>query len=236
MITVYVIIMNKSKLGTIVVLLFAAIILSGCTGILSDTEVNFSSSPATLNNSTMNDSGYEKINQTTIKSSDNISFQDFEKEISITNHLTVYETNFDRQSSEEPNYNQEVQNSGSRTYLFTTPVINVSGQNINPVADFTNREMIEFFFPQYMQTYSESDTIKISSESSSNVDIFDKKANKSTYEVSSSRHTWTIVQTVEITKTVHEGDSVIVLRVTPNGPEESGSISFQRLLNGIKHT
>jgi hypothetical protein len=115
------------------------IMSAGCSSILSGQTTEFDASPASVNEETVESTGYQGGNTTTEKIQRNVSVAGQNRTIKITNHITQYSRSGTQSQGDIEISIPEV----SRFIIISTPGAETAGQTLNPAASWDNRRIVD---------------------------------------------------------------------------------------------
>ncbi|WP_232702101.1 DUF6517 family protein [Halobacterium wangiae] len=206
---------------TAVVVAFAALVAtSGCLGILSG-PLEFSASEATVGDDALAETGYEEAEVTSSEVTRTFSAAGQSKNVSVTNHVAMYERTVDVLGIGE-----------QRAAVFSTfasPEVSVLGQTFNPIKDYSNRELAELAQQQY-------DSLSIGDEvGTRTVTVLEESAEVSKFEGTATLQGGPSVDVyVHVTKVKHDGDFVVAVGIYPQQLDDEQA-HVDALLAGIEH-
>lgn len=116
------------------------LVTSGCMGILDSGTLEFSSEPAETRSVDLTNSGYSSVQSNSVTVERTFSAGGQERTVELTNHLRTYE----REASSAGS-GQQV----SHIALFTTPTVEIGDHALNPVADWSDEEVVNRVAQRY---------------------------------------------------------------------------------------
>lgn len=206
---------------TLGVLLFALLVAtSGCVDLVMGNTPTFESSEANVSDEALEESGYQLSESDTQNVTRNVSAAGQERTVRVTNHVTQ----FNRSMSLGPLGDQEL----GRFVVFTTPAVEMFGQTMSPVEDWSERRVLEEVATEYAEiediSHEDNRTMTILGEERS-VEVFTGTTTVGGNDVDVYIH---------VTKFRHEDDYVIALGVHPQQlPDEQDRLDL--LFQGIEH-
>lgn len=206
---------------TAVVVAFAALVAtSGCLGIL-DGPVEFSASPATVSDGTLEETGYEEEGVESSEVTRTYSAAGQSKNVTVTNRVAMYERNVDLPGIGEQR--------AAVFSAFASPEVNVLGQTFNPLADYSNRELAELAQEQYS-------SLSIGSEvATRSVTVLGESTEVSKFEGTADLAAGQSVDVyVHVTKVKHDGDFVVCVAIYPQ-QLDGEQANVDALLRGVEH-
>lgn len=112
---------------------------AGCSSVLTGQTTEFEASPASVNDSVVESTGYQGGNTTTQTIERNVSVAGQNRTIRVTNHITQYRRGGDLGQGELNLSVPEV----SRFIIISTPGAKTAGQTLNPAASWDNRRIVD---------------------------------------------------------------------------------------------
>lgn len=202
------------------VALAALLATSGCSGLLGG-PVTFSASPATVNDNALNQTDYslESIDNQTV--SRNVSAAGETKEVEVTNVVANYHRTVDLGPLGE--------REAAVFTAFSSPQIDVLGQQFNPLENYDNHDLVMLLQSQYesvsdIQNVSSSERTVLGQQT-----VVSKYSAQATFEDGSSTDVYIV-----LTKVKHGDDYVVGVGVYPQQLDgEDQRIST--LLDGLQH-
>lgn len=209
------------KRRTIVsVALAALLVTSGCSALSG--PVTFAASPATVSDSALNETGYsvESIQNQTV--SRNFSAAGQTKEVEVTNVIANYHRTVD--------LGLLGQREAAAFTAFSTPQIDVLGQQFNPLSRYDNHDLVMLMQSQYqsisnIQNVSSHERTVLGQQTT-----VSKYSAKATFQDGSSTEVYII-----LTKVKHGSDYVVAAAIYPqqlDGEDEK----ISTLLSGLQHS
>ncbi|WP_254271680.1 DUF6517 family protein [Haloarcula marina] len=196
------------------------VVSSGCLGLVTGDEVAFEASPATVDDSTLADSGYELSNTTEQNITRRVSVLGQERTIRLENHITQYRRGVDL----GPLGTLEL----SRVVVFSTPSATVAGQDLNPATTWSNRRVIEEIAAR---TGSVSD---VQFERNRSVEVLGEPRDVSVFSGTTRVQGQEIDVRIHVTSFEHEGDVIVLLAVHPDLVSEQERVDT--MFRGVEHS
>lgn len=206
---------------TLGIVLFALLVTtSGCVDLVMGNTPTFESSEANVSEDALEESGYQPSESDTQNVTRNVSAAGQERTVRVTNHVTQY----NRSMSLGPLGEQEL----GRFVVFTTPAVEIVGQTMNPVADWSERRVLDEVATEYAElddiSHVDSRTVSVLG-SDRTVEKFSGVTTVGDNEIDVYIH---------VTKFRHEGDFVVAIGVHPQQlPEEQDRQDV--MLGGVEH-
>lgn len=205
----------------VAVALAALLVTSGCIGFLTGSEaLEFSAESATVSDAALADSGYEEANVTGEEVNETFSAAGQERRVRVTNWLAQYERAVDLGPLGE-----------KRAAVFvalSTPKVEVLGRTFNPLADTSNRDLLQRLQSRYsgLRVGDRVDSRNVTALGAQRtVDTFEGQATFAGVDVDVYVH---------VTKFEHDGDIVAAIAIHPqqlDGERET----VDDLLAGLEH-
>lgn len=192
--------------------------LAGC-GMLTG-DLSYAASPATVDDATLEDTGYEEANVAEQEVTREFSAAGQSRNVTVTNHVAMYERSVDVPVVGE----QRAAVFGA----FTSPEVSVLGQSFNPIEDYDNRKLAGLAQRQY-SGLTVGDEVGTRS-----VTVLGESANVTTFDGEASIGGTSVDVYVHVTKVKHDGDFVVAVAVYPqalDGEQET----VDDLLAGLDH-
>ncbi|WP_416839852.1 DUF6517 family protein [Haloferax sp. DFSO52] len=203
-------------------LAFAALVLtSGCLGVLTgDESLTFESEPAATDATVASNAGYETNGTQTFEVNRTFNVAGQEPRVVASNHITTYEKKIDLGFFE------------AKLGVFSvisTPAVDVAGETLNPIGDYSNDQLIGLVKSQYRGL---TDVEQVNSR---NVQILGEQANVTKYSAKATFANDRQVDVyVHVTKVRHNEDFIVSIGVYPqqlSGEEDS----ILEMMRSIEH-
>jgi predicted small lipoprotein YifL len=198
--------------------LAALVALAGC-GMLTG-DLSYSASPATVDDPTLEDTGYEEANVTEQEVTREFSAAGQTRNVTVTNHVAMYERSVD-----VPVVGQQ---RAAVFGAFATPQVDVLGESFNPVDDYSDRELAALAQQQY-SGLTVGDAV-----GTRNVSVLGEPANVTKFDGQASIGGSTIDVYVHVTKVKHDGDFVVAVAIYPQAMDDEQE-TVDELLGGLQH-
>lgn len=209
---------RRTTLGLVLFTLLVA--TSGCVDLVMGNTPTFESSEANVSEEALEESGYQPSHSDTQNVTRNVSAAGQERTVRVTNHVTQY----NRSMSLGPLGEQEL----GRFVVFTTPAVEMVGQTMNPVADWSERRVLD----EVATEYAELDDI--SHVDSRTVSVLGSERTVEKFSGVTTVGDDEIDVYIHVTKFRHEDDFVVAIGVHPQQlPEEQDRQDV--LMGGIEH-
>lgn len=194
--------------------------LAGCGFITGSEPLTFSASPATASDAAASETGYEYQGVTAQNVTRNFTVADQTRQVSVTNQLARYEREIDLGPL------------GSlRAGVFATyasPQVEVAGEAFNPIADLSERQLLERANSQYSGV-SVGDRV-----GSQNVTALGQSTAVEKFEGTASIDGIEVDVYIHATKLEHEGDFVVAVGIYPQRIDDEDAILT--LIESLEHS
>ncbi|PSQ56906.1 hypothetical protein BRD18_08245 [Halobacteriales archaeon SW_7_71_33] len=196
-------------------------VLPGCGFITGDEPARFAAEPATVSDTARSDANYEERSVSEEVRTREFSAGGESRSVEVTNQLARYERRVDLGPL------------GSvRAAVFTaltSPAVEVLGETFNPLADLSEREIIDRFDSEY-ESVSVDDRV-----GRRDAQVLGQATTVEKYDGTAEIAGGTVDVYVHVTKLRHMDDFVVVVAVYPQRLSDEESNVF-RLLSGLQHT
>jgi hypothetical protein len=195
-------------------------LLAGCGFLTGSEALTFSASPATASDASLSETGYEEQNVTEQRVTRNVSAAGQTRQVNVTNQQAKYERAVDL----GPLGSQRA----AVFVTFASPEVSVAGRTFNPIADMSEREILQEFDSQY-------EGITVGSQvESRNVSTLGQSTELKQFDGTATLAGTELDVTIQTAKFQHEGDYVVAVGIYPQllDGEESNVVL---LLEGLEH-
>lgn len=209
--------MSDDRRGLLALGLGVLLVTAGCSFLQG--PVTFEANQSTVTQEARQNTGYEevRIEQQTITRS--YGSGEASKEVKVVNVLAEYK----RQVSLGP-----LSGELARFSVFTTPAVEVAGQQFNPVGDMSNAELALLVQKKY------GTITNVRLQDNRTVQLVGEQATVSKFTADATTVAGKQVDVyLHIGQTYHEGDYVIVIAVYPQQLQEQDNVD--RLARGVVH-
>lgn len=193
------------------------LVSSGCSFL--EGPVTFEANQSTVAEEARQDTGYEEVrveDQTVVRS---FGAANVSQEVRVVNKLAEYKRQVDL---------AVLTGELARFSVFTSPSVEVAGQQFNPVSDMTNAELAELVQEEY-GTVSD-----VSLEGNRTVELVGRQATVSRFTARAETVAGQSVDVyLHIGQAAHENDYVVVIAVYPRQLDEQAAVD--RLIGGVRH-
>jgi len=209
--------MSRRLLPVAVALLF---VTSGCVGLITGETVTFAAEPATVSDSTLDETGYELQNASQRNVSESVTVAGQERTLRLTNEWRQYTRSGTILGVEVVEI--------SRFVVLSTPTAEVAGQDLNPAADWSNRRVIS---EMRDRTGLVPD---LEAEGNRTVQALGESRRVSTYTGTAQVLGQPVDVRVHVASFTHEGDVVVAVAVHPEDLDETDTVDA--LFSGLQHS
>lgn len=193
--------------------------LSGCTQLASgDGPITREASPAEISSDALDETGHELQEEREETVSREFEVGGETRQVEATNYATVYTKTIGDTSTE-----------GSLFALVSTPAFKVAGQSFNPVADFTNQEILEFVAGEFGEV-SVNESV-----SETTVTVLGTETTVTKFDAEAAFNGERIPVYVHVTSVENEGDIIIGAGAYPQELEGQEEANITQLYGGISH-
>lgn len=195
--------------------------VAGCTGLLLEEETAFVASEANVSEAddlayTHNATEWQNVTRS-------VEAAGQEREVTVSNRADVF-------------VNRSADGSQAATVtVVSSPQVNVAGQELNPVAEWSQRDALEQFAGQFGPYENITD---IEERETRQVQLLGKGADMRVFNATLERDTGTTNDVVvSVVKVKHEGDYVVAIAVRGIDDDEQGATASdtEALLRRVEH-
>ncbi|WP_248896869.1 DUF6517 family protein [Haloplanus halobius] len=193
---------------------------AGCGFITGSESLSFSASPATVTDQAISETGYEEVTVTDQVVTREFSVAGQTREVEVTNQLAQYE----RQVDLGPLGSERA----AVFVAFTSPQVEIATESFNPIADMSEREVLQQFESQY-ESISVGDAV-----GERTVTIVDQSATVTKFEGTATLAGAEVDVYLHAATVQHESDYVVTVAIYPQqlSDEEENVVT---LLEGLEH-
>ncbi|PSQ41098.1 hypothetical protein BRD10_00970 [Halobacteriales archaeon SW_12_71_31] len=195
--------------------------LPGCGFITGEEPARFAAEPATVSQGARSETDYEERSVSERVVTREFSAGGESRSVEVTNQLARYERRLDL----GPLGSQRA----AAFPVLASPEVEVLGEVFNPIADLSEREILDRFDSEY-ENLSVGEMV-----GSRTVTVLDTETEVEKYEGTADLAGSVVDVFVHVTKVQHEGDFVVVVAVYPQRFPDEESAVFT-LLSGLQHT
>jgi hypothetical protein len=210
---------NRRILATL--LLAGLIVTSGCTQLLGSGPAEFEAESAVVSESVAAEHDYQLNNTREVELTRTLSVAGQEKEVVVTNEVATYEKSLDLGVL------------GSQKLgvvaAFASPQVEVAGQAMNPIGDWSNRKLVR----EIGSRYDAVSNVEPTGEGQ-NVTVLGTDTEVATFEGSTTVQGQQIDVTIHVTKFAHDGDYVAVVGAYPSQFDDQGSAVLE-MIRAVEH-
>jgi len=193
---------------------------AGCGFITGSEALTFNASPATVSNQAISETGYEETTVTEQVITRNFSAAGQTRQVEVTNQLAQYE----RQVDLGPLGSKRA----AVFVAFTSPEVKVATETFNPIAELSEREILQQFESQY-------ESISVGSQvDNQSVAVLGQSTAVKKFEGTASLGGTQVDVYIHATRVKHEGDFIVAVAIYPQRLD-SEEQKIVTLLEGLEH-
>jgi len=206
----------------IVLLLAAAAVATtaGCGFITGSEALQVDAQPATVEDATLSETGYEAASVTNQTVSREFTVAGQTRQVNVTNSLAQYDRSVDLGPLGEQR--------GAVFATFASPQVDVLGQSFNPISDMSNEELLSEFGSQY-GGLSVGEQVDNRTHT-----VLGTQTGVEKYDGTAELGGTTVDVYVHVTTVKHDGDYVVSLAIYPQELSGEQERVFT-MLDGIEH-
>lgn len=206
--------------GAAVAVLCLALVSTGCVGFLTGSDsLSFAANATAVDESALEEADYQQYRSDSQVRTENFSVAGQTREVEVTNEIRGYNRSLD--------LGPLGQRDLARFITYTTPAVEIAGQTFNPVADWSNRQIVRRLSSSY------DDVSDVQFEENRTVAALGDARTVSTFSGESTVAGQDVDVSIHVTKFRHGDDFVIAVAVHPQRIDEEGRIDT--LLRGLEH-
>lgn len=192
--------MTSTRRTVAVVAVATLLIGSGCLGLLSGDQ-SFEATPATTDNATADEYGYEFQGTQKQEVTRQFSAAGETRNVTAVNYITTYERTLPLGTTDAK---------AGVFALISTPQVEVLGETFNPVGDMSNAELVDLVQDNY-----ESLSVDNGTETTREAELLGQTTDVSRFEGAASIAGQDVDVYVHVTRVRHEGDFVVAVAIYP---------------------
>ena len=170
--------------------------LSGCLSSTLNTVTSLASTPASVEQSVLDDTGYQLVGVDEIETEEDVEAAGLSDTIVVTSHLTEYEKSVGLEGFAEQ--------ATAMFSVLSTPKIEIAGRTFNPVADMSSEELVELI----ADNYDEIDDLEQQADES--LTVLDQSVTKTQFVAEASLDGMPIDLNIHVSEAVERGDDLLV--------------------------
>jgi len=172
------------------------IALSGCLSSTLNSVTSMESTPASVDQSVLDATGYELVGTEEIVNEEDVDVAGISDTIVVTSHLTEYEKPVGLEGfAEQPT---------AMFSILSTPKISIAGRTFNPVAEMSSAELVELI----ADNYDEIDNLE--HETDETVTILEQSVDKARFAADASFDGLPIELNIHVTEAAERNDDLLV--------------------------
>ncbi|MFB6178714.1 MAG: DUF6517 family protein [Halorientalis sp.] len=199
-----------------------ATVLAGCGFLLGSNSLVFSSSKATVSDDAVSATGYHETNVSTKNVTKQFSAAGQTRNVTVVNYLAKYERRVELGPFET--------NKRAAVFaVFASPEVKVADQTLNPIKDYSERDILQQFDSQYsgIDVGKKVDTKTVSA--------LGKNRSVSKFNGTAKLAGQDVDVYIQASKFKHEGDFIAVVAIYPqDAPNEEDKVTT--LFGGLSHS
>jgi len=194
--------------------------LSGCLSSTLNTVTSLESTPASVEQTILETTGYQLVGTETIVTEEDIEAVGISETIVVTSHLTEYEKSVGIEGlGEQPT---------AMFSILSTPKIAIAGRTFNPVAELSSQELVELI----ADNYDEIDNLE--HEADETVTVLDQSVEKARFVAEASLSGVGLELNIHVTEAAERGDDLVVaIGVYPRLLESEEESNVRELTEAI---
>lgn len=212
--------MQRQTLAAVALAL--ALTTAGCGFLLGSEALVFSASEATVSDSAVSETGYEETSVSEKNVTREFSAAGQTREVTVVNHLSRYERTVDLLMF-------DTSQRAAVFAVFASPEVEVAEQTFNPIADLSEREILERFDSQYSG-------ISVGQQvGARNVSALGSERNLSKFDGTATLAGEEVDVYIHATKFKHESDFIAAVAIYPQRIDDEED-KVVTLLEGLEHS
>jgi len=209
--------------GVALVVVLAILASAGCVDVVLGDDLVLEAEPAGVDQSALESTAFQPAGTDALQLDETVTVAGQERVVRATNHLATYERPVDLPSVEQQ---------GGAFVVVSTPDYAIAGRSANPVADMSNRELVDRFRGQLEDQLGELRDVREVDERTE--PVLGGAATVTTYAADTEFEGETITVNVHVTKVAHEDDVIVALGVHPEALQQQAPEIFS-LMRGVEH-
>lgn len=174
----------------------AAVALSGCLRTALNSVTSLESTPASVDQTVLNETGYQLVGTEAVVNEEEIEAAGISDTIVVTSHLTEYEKSVGLEEfAKQPT---------AMFSVLSTPKLSLAGRTFNPVAEMSSSALVELI----ADSYGSIDNLE--HEADETVTILDQSVEKARFVADASLGGIPLKLNIHVTEPVERGDDLLV--------------------------
>ena len=193
---------------------------AGCGFITGSESLAFEARPASVDEATLSETGYERTLQENQTVSRNFTVAGQTRQVEVTNHLSQYDRSV--------NLGPLGELRASVFATFTSPEVEIATRSFNPISEMSNRELLSRFSSEY-EGLSVGEQVENRTHT-----VLGTETGVEKYEGTADLGGQQVDVYIHVTTVQHEGDYVVALGIYPqqlSGEEDNVFV----MLDGLEH-
>lgn len=209
--------------GVALVVVVTMLATAGCAGLVFGDGMSLEAEHASVSQDALSETEFRQGSTQTLRINETVSVAGQQRELRTTNHVATYNRTVDL---------GPLSGRAGAFVVASTPDYTIAGRSVNPVADMSNRELIERFRGQLEgQLGSLSDVRPVDDRTEP---VLGAAGEVTTFAAETQYQGRTITVNVHVTKVSHEDDVVVAIGVHPEALQQQAPEVFT-LVRGIEH-
>lgn len=211
---------RRAAIGLLLVL---ALSTSGCTQVVAGGPITFEASPATVQDGTLQEQGYQLGGSDTVQVNQTVDVPVVgERRVEITNHVRSY-------AKADVEGGTGEASGGGALVVLSTPQAQVAGQATNPLGRAPVEELVKRVGSR---AGSQSDVEHVGTTS---ITVLGTDTDVEKFATTTERDGQTVETYVYVTRVAHGSDYVIAVGVLPQEFADAEEDAIHALIAGIEH-
>ena len=204
--------------------LAVALALSGCAA--TQEEFSFSASPGSFTDSAVDEAGYETQGTEELVVNRTVTAGGQERRVTVTNYASTY-----TRSVELAGQNRTLAGAA----VFTTPSISIVGNEFNPIADQSNRELVQRATNRVQGQLDGAQIRDVEFVENRTMTVLDTETTVGVFSATTEVQGSEIQLRILVTKVKHEGDFVLVAAAYPQALAGDERPRAETLFDNVEH-
>ncbi|MEZ3143426.1 DUF6517 family protein [Halobaculum sp. MBLA0143] len=203
----------------------AMLLLTGCAA--TQEEFSFESAPATVADDAVSEAGYESTGgPETLTVNRTVDAGGQQRDVTVTNYVTAY--------------TRSVQIGGQQRTLagaavFTTPSISLVGQEFNPIADQSNRQLVQRARNRVQGRIDGNRIRDVSFVENRSATVLGRETTVGVFSGTTTVQGVEVVLRIHVTRVKHDGDFVLVAGAYPQTLAADERPRLETVFGAVEH-
>lgn len=208
----------------VAVSLAVAVLLSGCAA--TQESFSFSASPGTFSDSAVEEAGYDEIGTEELVINRTVTAAGSERQVTVTNYASTYLRNVTLAGQER---------TLAGAAVFTTPSISIVGNEFNPIADESNRELVQRATNRVEGQLDGQRIQDVEFVENRTMTVLGTETTVGVFSATTTVQGSEIELRILVTKVKHEGDFVLVAAAYPQALASDERPRAETLFANVEH-